>query len=103
VLKDEPDVDPNDQASVLEHLDKVVRGKSLVSLGSYSISVLSSWYLNKTSLLQVRDLIEKSRKTAVSKSELKLPLIRIKVLVADKTVTFSFSKFYYHKHVARVT
>lgn len=50
VLKDEPDIDPNDQASVLEHLDKVAR-----------------------------NLIEKSRKTAVSKSELKLPLIRIKV------------------------
>ncbi|XP_020241514.1 double-strand break repair protein MRE11 isoform X1 [Asparagus officinalis] len=50
VLKDEPDIDPNDQASVLEHLDKVVG-----------------------------NLIEKSRKTTVSKSELKLPLIRIKV------------------------
>ncbi|PKA59958.1 Double-strand break repair protein MRE11 [Apostasia shenzhenica] len=50
VLKDEPDVDPNDQASVLEHLDKVVR-----------------------------NLIEKSSKATVSKSELKLPLIRLKV------------------------
>lgn len=25
MLKDEVDVDPNDQASVLEHLDKIVR------------------------------------------------------------------------------
>lgn len=25
VLKDEPDIDPNDQNSILEHLDKVVR------------------------------------------------------------------------------
>lgn len=50
VLKDEPDIDPNDQASVIEHLDTVVR-----------------------------NLIEKSKKTAVSKSELKLPLVRIKV------------------------
>lgn len=50
VLKDEPDVDPNDQDSVLEHLDKVVR-----------------------------NLIEKSMKTAVSGSEPKLPLIRLKV------------------------
>lgn len=50
VLKDEADIDPNDQASVLEHLDKVVR-----------------------------NLIEKSRKASVSKSELKLPLVRIKV------------------------
>lgn len=25
MLKDEADVDPNDQASVLEHLDKIVR------------------------------------------------------------------------------
>lgn len=24
VLKDEPDIDPNDQNSILEHLDKVV-------------------------------------------------------------------------------
>lgn len=50
VLKDEADVDPNDQASVLEHLDKVVR-----------------------------NLIERSSRTTVSRSELKLPLIRIKV------------------------
>lgn len=26
ILKDEPDIDPNDQNSVLEHLDKVVSG-----------------------------------------------------------------------------
>lgn len=50
VLKDEPDIDPNDHASVLEHLDKVVRS-----------------------------LIDKASKKAVSRSELKLPLIRIKV------------------------
>lgn len=24
ILKDEPDIDPNDQNSILEHLDKVV-------------------------------------------------------------------------------
>ncbi|URE27132.1 Cyclin-dependent kinase, partial [Musa troglodytarum] len=50
VLKDEVDIDPNDQASVLEHLDKVVR-----------------------------NLIDKSSKRAVSRSQLKLPLVRIKV------------------------
>lgn len=50
VLKDEADVDSNDQASVLEYLDKVVR-----------------------------NLIERNSRTTVSKSELKLPLIRIKV------------------------
>lgn len=50
VLKDEADVDPNDQASVLEHLDKVVRS-----------------------------LIERNSRTTVSRPELKLPLIRIKV------------------------
>ncbi|RZC50778.1 hypothetical protein C5167_019205 [Papaver somniferum] len=50
VLKDEADIDPNDQASVLEHLDNVVR-----------------------------NLIEKSSGTPVSRSELALPLIRLKV------------------------
>nr|XP_010906372.1 double-strand break repair protein MRE11 isoform X1 [Elaeis guineensis] len=50
VLKDEADVDPNDQASVLEHLHKVVR-----------------------------NLIEKNRKASISRSGLKLPLVRIKV------------------------
>uniref|UniRef100_A0ACD5V0Z7 Uncharacterized protein n=1 Tax=Avena sativa TaxID=4498 RepID=A0ACD5V0Z7_AVESA len=50
VLKDEEDVDPNDQASVLEHLDKIVR-----------------------------NLIEKSSQPAASGSEPKLPLVRIKV------------------------
>lgn len=29
ILKDEPDIDPNDQSSILEHLDKVVCGYSL--------------------------------------------------------------------------
>lgn len=50
VLKDEADIDPNDQASVLEHLDKVVKS-----------------------------LIDKASKKAVDRSELKLPLVRIKV------------------------
>ncbi|KAK7854430.1 double-strand break repair protein mre11 [Quercus suber] len=50
ILKDEPDIDPNDQNSILEHLDKVVR-----------------------------NLIEKSSKRAINRSELKLPLVRIKV------------------------
>lgn len=52
VLKDEVDVDPNDQDSVLEHLDKVVR-----------------------------NLIEKSSQptATASRSEPKLPLVRIKV------------------------
>ncbi|MED6136860.1 meiotic recombination [Stylosanthes scabra] len=50
VLKDEADIDPNDQNSILEHLDKVVV-----------------------------KLIEKSRKKVVNREELKLPLIRIKV------------------------
>ncbi|WCJ32108.1 Double-strand break repair protein MRE11 [Euphorbia peplus] len=49
-LKDEADIDPNDHNSILEHLDKVVCG-----------------------------LIEKSTTKAVSRSELKLPLVRIKV------------------------
>ncbi|EFH40581.1 hypothetical protein ARALYDRAFT_495511 [Arabidopsis lyrata subsp. lyrata] len=50
VLKDEGDIDPNDQNSILEHLDKVVR-----------------------------NLIEKASKNAVNRSEIKLPLVRIKV------------------------
>ncbi|XP_023535065.1 double-strand break repair protein MRE11 isoform X1 [Cucurbita pepo subsp. pepo] len=50
VLKDESDIDSNDQNSIIEHLDKVVQS-----------------------------LIEKSSKRAVNKSELKLPLVRIKV------------------------
>ncbi|KAF8651297.1 hypothetical protein HU200_063549 [Digitaria exilis] len=50
VLKDEADVDPNDQASVLEHLDKIVR-----------------------------NLIEKNSQPTESRSETKLPLVRIKV------------------------
>ncbi|GJN26300.1 hypothetical protein PR202_gb14222 [Eleusine coracana subsp. coracana] len=50
VLKDEADVDPNDQDSVLEHLDKIVR-----------------------------NLIEKSSQPTASRSEPKLPLVRIKV------------------------
>ncbi|XP_078173032.1 double-strand break repair protein MRE11-like [Carex rostrata] len=50
VLKDEADVDSNDQASVLEYLDKIVR-----------------------------DLIEKGSRSIPSRSELKLPLVRIKV------------------------
>lgn len=50
VLKDVTDIDPDDQNSILEHLDKVVR-----------------------------NLIEKSCKKAANRSELKLPLIRIKV------------------------
>ncbi|XP_018477648.1 double-strand break repair protein MRE11 isoform X3 [Raphanus sativus] len=50
VLKDEDDIDPNDQNSILEHLDKVVR-----------------------------DLIEKASKKAVNRSDIQLPLVRIKV------------------------
>lgn len=50
ILKDEADIDPNDQASVLEHLDTVVSG-----------------------------LIEKARTQDVDRSELILPLIRLKV------------------------
>ncbi|KAK4803719.1 hypothetical protein SAY86_003536 [Trapa natans] len=50
VLKDIVDIDPNDQNSILEHLDRVVR-----------------------------NLIEKSGKINGTSSELKLPLIRIKV------------------------
>ncbi|WOL15385.1 double-strand break repair protein MRE11 isoform X1 [Canna indica] len=50
VLKDEAGIDPNDQTSVLEYLDKVVR-----------------------------DLIDKSSRLSGSRSELKLPLVRIKV------------------------
>ncbi|MBA0660920.1 hypothetical protein Goklo_012860 [Gossypium klotzschianum] len=49
VLKDEPDIDPNDQNSILEHLDKV------------------------------SGLIEKSNRKAVNGSEQKLPLVRVKV------------------------
>lgn len=50
VLKDEPDIDANDQNSILEHLDNVVC-----------------------------DLIEKSNKKSVTRSELRLPLVRVKV------------------------
>uniref|UniRef100_A0A7N0SXW4 Double-strand break repair protein n=1 Tax=Kalanchoe fedtschenkoi TaxID=63787 RepID=A0A7N0SXW4_KALFE len=50
VLKDVPDIDPNDQTSILEHLDTVVN-----------------------------DLIAKAKRKAGNKSEPKLPLIRIKV------------------------
>ncbi|KAK9674419.1 hypothetical protein RND81_12G231500 [Saponaria officinalis] len=50
VLKDVPDVDQNDQNSILEHLDKVVR-----------------------------NLIEKADKLATGKSEARLPLVRLKV------------------------
>nr|APZ84319.1 double strand break repair nuclease MRE11A [Zea mays subsp. mexicana] len=50
VLKDEADVNSNDQDSVLEHLDKIVR-----------------------------NLIEKSSQPTASRSEPKLPLVRIKV------------------------
>ncbi|VFQ79766.1 unnamed protein product [Cuscuta campestris] len=49
-LKDEPDIDPNDQNSILEHLDKVVR-----------------------------KLIEQSNSIDVNGSENKLPLVRVKV------------------------
>ncbi|XP_031500751.1 double-strand break repair protein MRE11 isoform X1 [Nymphaea colorata] len=50
VLKDEPDIDPNDQTSVLEHLDEVVQ-----------------------------KMIEKVSKCHDGRSEHKLPLVRIKV------------------------
>uniref|UniRef100_A0A1D1XIV7 Double-strand break repair protein n=1 Tax=Anthurium amnicola TaxID=1678845 RepID=A0A1D1XIV7_9ARAE len=50
VLKDVSEIDSNDQASVLEYLDKVVR-----------------------------DMIEASSRNAASESELKLPLVRVKV------------------------
>ncbi|PIA34365.1 hypothetical protein AQUCO_03800163v1 [Aquilegia coerulea] len=50
VLKDEADIDPNDQASVLEHLDKVVSS-----------------------------LIEEARMKDADRSEPRLPLVRIKV------------------------
>ncbi|KAL5802729.1 hypothetical protein ACOSQ4_031034 [Xanthoceras sorbifolium] len=50
VLKDVGDIDSNDQNSILEHLDRVVS-----------------------------NLIEKSSRKAVNRSELQLPLIRIKV------------------------
>ncbi|XP_071730171.1 double-strand break repair protein MRE11-like isoform X2 [Rutidosis leptorrhynchoides] len=50
VLKDEPDIDPNDQHSILEHLDTVVNS-----------------------------LIEKCNRTNARNSEAMLPLIRVKV------------------------
>ncbi|GAV85353.1 Metallophos domain-containing protein/Mre11_DNA_bind domain-containing protein [Cephalotus follicularis] len=50
ILKDVADIDPNDQNSILEHLDTVVS-----------------------------NLIEKSSKKAVNSPELRLPLVRIKV------------------------
>lgn len=50
VLKDEPDLDPNDQDAVLEFLDKVVK-----------------------------DMIILAERKKVSRSELKIPLVRIKV------------------------
>ncbi|XP_020521203.1 double-strand break repair protein MRE11 isoform X1 [Amborella trichopoda] len=50
VLKEQTDIDPNDQNAVLEHLDKVVR-----------------------------NLIESSRRKSAGQAETKLPLVRIKV------------------------
>lgn len=50
ILKDEPEIDPNDQNSILERLDKVVRMQ-----------------------------IDKSRNNVVNRSDFKLPLVRIKV------------------------
>ncbi|KAI8557735.1 hypothetical protein RHMOL_Rhmol04G0032800 [Rhododendron molle] len=50
VLKDETDIDPNDQNSMLEHLDKVVR-----------------------------NMIDKASQNCSNKSDVKLPLVRIKV------------------------
>ncbi|KAG6433935.1 hypothetical protein SASPL_105554 [Salvia splendens] len=60
VLKDEPDIDSNDQNSILEHLDKVVR-----------------------------NLIERENQKAVKKQELKLPLVRIKVANPQDILIFS--------------
>ncbi|PHT71567.1 Double-strand break repair protein MRE11 [Capsicum annuum] len=55
VLKDEPDIDPNDHSSILEHLDKVVR-----------------------------KLIERSNQKSNNGYVVKLPLVRVKVgLVCD--------------------
>ncbi len=96
ILKDNPDIDPNDQNSILEHLDKVVFiGSSYWQLiCTFFISVcpficfvlfmVAMCYLFMKTLLyfaflQVRNLIEKSSKKAVNRSELKLPLVRIKV------------------------
>lgn len=42
----------------------------------------------------MRNLIEKSRKTDVSKPELKLPLIRIKVTLRDEIVKFFIQKYF---------
>ncbi|XP_051130559.1 double-strand break repair protein MRE11 isoform X2 [Andrographis paniculata] len=50
VLKDEPGIDPNDQNSILEHLDKVVT-----------------------------NLVDNANRNAIKKSALKLPLVRVKV------------------------
>ncbi|KAF7112176.1 hypothetical protein RHSIM_RhsimUnG0258300 [Rhododendron simsii] len=50
VLKDETDIDPNDQNSMLEHLDKVVR-----------------------------NMIDKASQNCSNKSDVKLPLVRVKV------------------------
>ncbi|KAK8676847.1 hypothetical protein V6N13_142408 [Hibiscus sabdariffa] len=63
VLKDEPDLDPNDQNSILEHLDKVVS-----------------------------NLIEKSHRKAVNGSGDKLPLIRVKVANPQDILIFSKAK-----------
>ena len=98
ILKDNPDIDPNDQNSILEHLDKVVFiGSSYWQLICTFFYFCLSFYLfyfflfmvamcylfMKTLLyfafIQVRNLIEKSSKKAVNRSELKLPLVRIKV------------------------
>lgn len=53
VLKDEPDLDANDQHSILEHLDNVVNG-----------------------------LIEKGNRKNARNSENILPLVRVKVLLS---------------------
>ncbi|KAI3471842.1 hypothetical protein Pfo_028495 [Paulownia fortunei] len=60
VLKDEPDIDANDQSSILEHLDKVVR-----------------------------NLIDRANQKAIKKSELKLPLVRVKVANPQDILIFS--------------
>ncbi|XP_043696383.1 double-strand break repair protein MRE11-like isoform X2 [Telopea speciosissima] len=73
VLKDEKEIDPNDQTSILEHLDKVVG-----------------------------NLIENSSRKAVSGSEIKLPLVRIKVANPQDILIFSKASKRHQSHGEKI-
>ena len=55
ILKDEPDIDPNDQSSILEHLDKVVCGFSLSDDFCFALSfwLLSNFLWERPTLVSI--------------------------------------------------